>query len=1143
MSKRRTIMSVNKVLLPITPGNDFAAGGGNIGWVETNVTNPLTTISNNVITTNGTADLQDHAIPSPVAHIKHFKQKLENGDADAVNEWRGMLAVIALQKLKGYNITIEDIPLYPDPVTGKPTDLGSVFFDELIANGNITGYHYLTLPNGNFQLDQAGNKIPNCKTLSVFCKDGIPFAMFMPSMLICPFKSYPIDLFSGLPWYNATNRFDGDPTRDPKGSWTPVMNAITSGPQLSVTAQKLYFWITNIANQHLYPQILAYQQYISPNGAPASNAANNPVSCNYGNVGACVYSELKDICPLPTGAPQHIFSDKVLFIIPSNTTVDNVDRGSFTPKKSVFFNTNHVYVVPPIHSDVVNCIRGGHATLTNPATLTNNAAAPANPVWTFTRPNNGNGNKYICSFSLYFPTGEVLDYTKEFSDTEIAWTNCLPYISMWPNVNFSDDSWHEHYIAIYAVDGGGAQIDNAYGSLTSSQNTKQLLGKRSSNNNTAPEISISLVPKANGATVDEYAVTSAFDPQRRNPEIKLLSSTSQPFALEFSYVDHGHSHTLGGWILDRGNTAITPNPGRRCCVAMDFGTTSTNVYWKDAAAPGIAHSISTAGKYLCDIYNPFDDGAAGNPSTRDFIQNYYLFSSSSNSLGKIFTYGQNFTTTKNNIQLGGTVSNASGRMVVVDDRFIRMGQVGSKSGIYNSLKMRGLVNDPDRDAATDNFICNVLTYAILEAKAYGASAIDLRISYPSQNFGAAAISSIQRIGNDLSVKSNMQITISGATEASAAGEYFANALSPAQRPLPSQGYAIIDIGGGTTDFSFWKSDPNGATNAARLRAEHSFGYAGNYLVERSIIQGIQGNNAFTQMWSCQPNSVEAYAIQQYNGITIRGPIGTPISQTIADDFYQKSSTIDFLLEKCAVNTGVLLQAQYSKFLSAVRMKYYSLFYLIANYIKVQVAKGNIAISPNNFRICLAGCGSKGMSFARIDPAINFDNNLCEIFKGVLNLYTTPFDIVDPQSNDKEEVVIGLTIPSTGANIIAQVNAITPGQPAWSQNNAAQNNAAQAIPQAPALNQNVVNALRNAYTELLDMLAYYELPHDAAGQPMHNGNSLVDLIDIDASPVANNYYLQTYAGVYQYVVNSNPDPDTFNETFALFMLENMIDMFI
>ena len=302
---------MNKVLFPSSNSNlDFATAGGSLGWVPVQSNTTLSTMAASIISTDGC--VAAHAIPSPVAHIKDFYTKLNNGDESTVNEWRGMLAVIALQELKSLNITVKQIPIYDDPTTGTPSMLGRIICDALTENSQITGCGFLTqnvlvnnVQETQFVKDASGNKIPEYKTLSVFCKDGIPFAMFMPGMVICPFKDYPDNLFAGLEWYDVQSK-----------KWQDVRTVIS--PQqntLSVTAQKLYWWIDSLLNSHNDNNILSFRNYIlGASAIPAVNPANNPVHKDYGPVN--IWSELRTVCPPPQGAPKNAYSDKLFVILP-----------------------------------------------------------------------------------------------------------------------------------------------------------------------------------------------------------------------------------------------------------------------------------------------------------------------------------------------------------------------------------------------------------------------------------------------------------------------------------------------------------------------------------------------------------------------------------------------------------------------------------------------------------------------------------------------------------------------------------------------------------------------------------------------------------------------------------------------------------
>ncbi len=1103
----------NNVLFPFGNTNiDFAPAGTTIGWVPIANHNNLSTMADSIVA-NGN-DTADHAIPSPIAHIKHFKKRLDNKDQDAINEWRGMLAVIALQDLKSLNITIKEIPIFQNPGTGAPTVLGSIICDALTDNSKITGYE--KAPDAN------GVLVPNLNTLSVFCKDGIPFAMIMPGMVICPFKEYPQNLFSGIEWYDDRN-----------GNWLSVSTRITDGPNLSVTEIKLCYWINGILSNHNNQQLRDFVGDILGNNALPNN--NNgqftPAAKNYG-CGNEVWSDLRNVCPLPVGAPKSVYSDKLFIIVPpqGHNSAGIEKYLAFTPKVKTD-KQDPYYIVPPIHPDVVTCLREGHATLQD---------------WDIT-PDIVN-NEYIFNFTLKFPNdGAVMSYTKKYTYSDVVWTDDMPYISLWPDVFFGDDSWKEYFVSVWNNEDVGTRNLANYGNFVGDQRCQRVVGTMRDGVQ-SPVLEIKLVSKTRNNELVEYTCHSEF----KNKDFKMLSSTSQPYALEFSYRSATSTYLLGSWIFDRTNDAVAKvdvgAANKTYYIGMDFGTTSTNVYMREDNPNNPftnLGSISSAGKYLYEIFNPYNANNNGQQTKTlsDFIQNYYLFSGRKDSLGKIFTYGQNFTSEKNGIAHGSVVSNVSGRAVVVDEQFIIQNS-GQDSGIYNGLKMRrkdksmnvALVN------ATNNFISNILTYAVLEAKAKGASTINLRVSYPATNFANTVLNSINSIVNDLSSKSGITINLGGATEARAAGEYFAKYVGGVNAPIPQHGYVIIDIGGGTTDVSFWKKNPNDTD--VNQKDEHSFGYAGNFLVTKTIIQAVRSHNDFTNMWAVAPNSPMANAIDNYN----KASVPHPIENTLRAPYPQKSSALDFLLEKCDINYGMLNQAPYKDLLSAIRLKYYSLFYLIANYLKSKIDDGIIELSPISFRMCLAGCGSKGMSFCRQDTAGgSFDDNLKMLFNSILQLpQNCAFTISHPSCDNKEEVVIGLTIIPNAQQILNLAGTGTAPQPTWASRGAAASSVTVAeeataeetvISPKPVLSdEEELDMQKNAYCRLLDMLSYFE-------GSQNDQSHILNKIDPRKNANANNYFILARGNVDIELEHANIDAKTYEESFALFMLESMINNFI
>ena len=186
-------MAVQNILFPSGIWNlDFNAAGQDLGWVEIDGNRTLAEIANDIVDT-GAGTNASHAIPSPIAHVKDFKTRLDNDDEDALNEWRGMLAVIALREARGYEVSIRDISL-------SQTDLGKVFFDALKDNSNVTGY--IDGENVTGYIDNNGNTKYYVDVDKINVEDGNPANITVP--IINPYK--PIEYSIGLGKKLATGK-------------------------------------------------------------------------------------------------------------------------------------------------------------------------------------------------------------------------------------------------------------------------------------------------------------------------------------------------------------------------------------------------------------------------------------------------------------------------------------------------------------------------------------------------------------------------------------------------------------------------------------------------------------------------------------------------------------------------------------------------------------------------------------------------------------------------------------------------------------------------------------------------------------------------------------------------------------------------
>ena len=1153
-------MSIKKILFPSDDETLDFAGGTALGWIEVSGNKTLKDFADKIAVAPEEGDSPSHAIPSPIAHVKDFKTRLDNDDEDALNEWRGMLAVIALRKARGYAVSISDISL-------SKTDLGRVFFDALKDNSNVTGY--TDGENVTGYIDNNGNRHdPVLTVFSMRDRNGQakPFAMFMPSIGICPFKEYPSELFTNVPWYdNGGHR------------WVDLKETIqdrNNAGTLTVEEVNLVNWTDSFANYAAYGYLLnKFKNYIDPNNVANNGAAaNNNAVTTDNTVITIAWDAWRGYCPVPNYIPRRRFSDKLLLVATPKDTNNfraiTRDQG-FAPK-AFFIHANNTgaqdtgtwgfYAIPPIADEVIECLRK------NPDKL-----CLENNTWNI-KPND-DYTEFRVSYCLS-ANGARFEYEETFDATRIAFAVGMPYISMWPGSNFRGQTWNDYLVSILTNPSDTASFTNNFanfqvrGRVEKIINTKGIM-KIEASGNDKDKFDISVVASGNIAPA-KYKCTSAFVPadQENQMAFTMIKSTSKPFALSFKYNDATAAVSLGAWVLapvqnNGGNGQNNGGNGQRTMVvAMDFGTTSTNVYISDVMQKGQANlaprSISSPGKYVEDIYQPIKS-----KDKRDFYQNYYLFSKDDSSLGKICTLGQVFDVQQMMLDGGGrtyfqditkTYHNISGRFIKADRQYMvrryAEGNINIDPKIYGNLKWptkNTATANNNVDKARNNFISSILTSAILEAADRGATRIDLRISYPSSQLGNGIQNTIINVARQLTIDSGLTINPSYATEAQCAGEFFKNNANVGFSP--TDGYAIVDIGGGTTDISFWKEtearpdndnavetnelannnnvesseteennvfaimDDTQAVNAntnnqpvreTKKQAEYSFKYAGRDIIEKTIIIFFDNHNGqFEAFWgNGDPNFKEL--IKCYENVERK-------TFANADGYYiQKGEVLNALLSYDGANIN-FADGNYPELTSAISFKYFALFYLISNYLK---HKESVQLSQERFDICLAGCGS------HVIGSLNNgfkEDILPNALREELGLEDAAIWVQSPSldNNDKSksEVVKGLAaLPNDGIAMRSGISGKTIADGAG-------------MPNEPKIETLVL-----AYKNLLSLIKRH----------YPDKGTLWDQIEKDQTAGKMAIWFNNINVIKDRVRATNCDPEIFAELFAVYMLDEVIN---
>ena len=415
---------------------DFAAtGNAERGWIETDPNDEkiLDKMAENMSGSGADLDDRDSAImsiPSPIAYVLDFIKQLKDNKPNAVKEWRGLLAAIALQKLNSIKIDISEYTIQAgDGTDGK---FRKIVGDALRENASITGY------GGAYA---EANKVDLSK-LYVFSKGGEPFAIYLPSIIICPFKDYNRKIFENLPWFED-------------GEWKDVLtcgeldcrSAVKDLSERNDTLKKLYYWLDGFSNDtnfknSPYKELIdnfrdKIYKHTTTKGKPTPNDGELKDWENAND--KKIYGALKKICAGFDWEPQKCFSDKLLlFTAPEGAEFRHDEKEKFVPREIKVDQVNRIYVIPPISIDVIDSLKKG-------AQIATGNDDGWNVVY------NKSEKTFTAKCTLRSQDGKnSRTYTNIYrANRDVYWMSDLPYISMWPCVKFTNDIWKDYLVSVF----------------------------------------------------------------------------------------------------------------------------------------------------------------------------------------------------------------------------------------------------------------------------------------------------------------------------------------------------------------------------------------------------------------------------------------------------------------------------------------------------------------------------------------------------------------------------------------------------------------------------------------------------------------------------------------------------------------------
>lgn len=947
-----------------------------------NDNNPLAAITDKE---NGISDDADRvfqgdkdpdSISDCAAHLIYFRELLKEKNEVAVAEWRGLLCEIFYSGL-----------LSQGKITSKPIPVaGNSYLQRIFAER-------LSLTDANIFTNNAFN---------VFCKNGTPFALFVPDLIFLPFRNLNASLFRTSLWANGTRweveygnsieKISWDKTVinqffiDNRGSETlfflSFLNDLSNQPDIfGTTADTLISDFINDILINCYPgqdinNIIANVPNVF------ANMQNNAEPLSIKEIVETV--DVTKYSPALSGdyLLDDIFCFKTYIKVDDVTAENQIEnivahsgewdawkgykishQNLLTPIKLKGFcgedPSNAIYVVPPVNNSFLEAISSADGVI-----AFEGWSAEVAP----------DDKESIIVHLNVKVKGVLHSVPHAYKKDHIAISDDMPYISMWPYVSASEGLWNEYFVTVAKYNGFAFAFDKP---------SYDFIDKTEVNKITPDMLKFSIfgISKVYDIKTDPFGLPD-------DPDSKFVTYRTEEFpefiTLTYRKPDALADVAVGCWQINKaGGIKLLAQNGTPGVVGFDFATTSSIA--AISVNGGTAEFIDGPGTYLYDVFNPYwvhPDSNKYQESHKDWEtkQTYYLFGSKKDSVNKIYSYGQNNIPT-----IAGEVQHAdfcyvSGRTVFVDFKYIQHiiknddANNEIRKTIYYPLKWTG--NNIAKQEAAENFVRNCLMWALLMARKKGCDSLRINVSHPLDNNNAPIMAIMQKIITSLREVSGFgeALTYGDCSEAEANARFITegrnkqfkenskSALAQwrAQPNIIEQnGYMLVDIGGGTTDIAVCQYSNPDIPFDQKLKNELSFKYAGKQLVDLSLLK----IDDFDKIWAPTKGSPVSKFDLEVLLKDYKKPLKvTPITY---NDTHLESliAVIGFLLDNAYIEDN-FKGSHIGNRMRYMKVKYISLFWIIGRYLRKLSDAGKITLKFNDpmyrFSICLTGCASKAL---------------------------------------------------------------------------------------------------------------------------------------------------------------------------------------
>lgn len=1008
-------------LMPTRLQGAFAESAGESGIVELQslATRPtLANIAEAVKIKNVMADRATNtyfAIPSPLANVINFETLVRHAlqvcvnegaaalddliqEKRALNEWLGMLSLWTSQtvlRAYGINITTDIITL------NETNPLQKIMAD---AMKDIPVFEKSRNKAGRYQL-------------LIFKQNDVPFAIFHPQLMLCPFRYYPVNLFEGkIQWYDC----EKDP-EDAHNCWEDMTGRIRDGkpcmPQFVL--ERLMLWVfRNKAMDGDSDLLYCLLQLIDQDGQKTQTELMEKLG-SYSDMisNQPMQTYINQMIPEKQGAGSSFLTLDGQLELPNiflpQIMLVNIETGNADAKSSSFmmqdkrpwrleFEKNAD--LPEEVDSVMPLLPCGFGTMQDLSAkkLRIEDAAFRVRLADNERTDVGEIERIEVAVTLRREdSNDPYEITHTYYSNQIV-TGVLPFVSVWPYISLPANTWKNYY---------ACSAEQKRGKTVYALIPHKVIDPNSEDQSYLEELPEVMdieaqFPYSRTCDCEDYN-----NPREQNKWKIALSAVMFPFVSFYKELNGNHQKMELGSILIDECPALTKEEMKyqeTFRLGVDLGTTSTLCGCMAINKDGKPVTGEADMLVLRDYSRIVTYADSGEISK--IMNEWWLPDLESNGRkGKFLTIAQLFQ--------GGRVDPGNGfihrpyingRICFLDSDLLNQlagKEDENKEGrdpllerkVFNNIK-ESEDDNSDTAKAARIFMTNLLMFGVLEGLSRGYYQFELRCSYPSKGYlgrlsgmWQASVESIRNYvveqpAGDFPFKFDQKIFFF--TEAKSVMGYEKHV---GQANMDN--YVIIDIGGGTTDISLIGNKDVSAYDEERecgttVDAEVSLKYAGRRIINDSITECMRygtraqheaPKTAMEELWKAtfraqDPMKPNGYIMEMQEGarnlvvmfeqicreVDIYGPHAGQEYVKLVNGNRTVKEIVEVLLDKVGLKD--YMRNQYYYLLrNIIVFKYFMLFYMVAEFIKSN--KGKISFKESNdklINIFIAGTGAKGL---------------------------------------------------------------------------------------------------------------------------------------------------------------------------------------